>query len=159
MSPSRRNSLRLSCYDYRAGWFFLTLCSFGRRPLFGDIMGAELRISTIGQCVLEHFRRVPIHRPDCTVHELALMPDHLHAILEMRRSMRGGLGTVISHFKRGVSLEITGLGLLTAGEVWQRGYYERVIRSSEELHQTRLYIRENLLASVVGPRISNRIQR
>lgn len=157
MQPTRRKTIRLAGYDYRAGWFFLTLCTFNRRRLFGIIAGEELHVSATGRCVSDHLWRISDHRPDCTVHEFGLMPDHLHAILEIRRSGRtGGLGSVISHFKRGVSLEIERAGLLRAGQVWQRGYFEHVIRSTNDLNQTRRYIRENVLASVEGPRIADR---
>jgi putative transposase len=86
------------------------------------------------------------------------MPNHLHAILwlasdapagpflEERRFSRipGSLGSVVAGFKASVSKRARQCRL-TEGQVWQRNYFERVIRNESELDALRKYVDENPL--------------
>jgi REP element-mobilizing transposase RayT len=57
----------------------------------------------------------------------------------------GSLGSVIRAFKAAVTKQSRDRGLWTTGSVWQRGYYEHLIRSGDSLGDIRIYIRDNPL--------------
>jgi hypothetical protein len=85
------------------------------------------------------------------------MPNHLHGIIVLLGSAvtgaqganlppgpkPGSLGTTIGGFKSAVSRGIAASHLSLIGPLWQRNYYERVIRNDQELDAIRRYITDN----------------
>jgi REP element-mobilizing transposase RayT len=86
------------------------------------------------------------------------MPDHLHALVHFSpphrhggvgprasSGARGGLGTVINQFKRAVTIHARQEDLAFPDPLWQRGYFERIIRNEKMLATVREYIVHNAL--------------
>ncbi|MDP2673707.1 MAG: transposase [Dehalococcoidia bacterium] len=170
MTERRRRAIRLPHYDYASsGAYFVTVCSQGRRRVFG---AAGMR-----SLVEEAWDQIPDHFPNTRTDEFVVMPNHVHGIVwivegdgvsakQMLRRRRGvgaqhaaplpehgvrpfvlpgSLGAIIRSFKAAVSRRIN-LAKDTPGQgVWQRGYYERVVRNEDELRSVREYIRLNPL--------------
>lgn len=143
MHPTRKNT-RLQTYDYRSnGAYFVTLATYHRVPYFTK---ASKPLQNI---ILRELNNLPHNYPYCTVLENIIMPDHIHFIIQMEGSdaieKRQTLSQIVQAFK---SKTTKGFHTLASnGEVdhslWQKGYYERVLRSEEELFNVRRYIREN----------------
>src|ERR1700759_1178338 len=144
-------SLRLPYRNYAAAAiYFVTICTFERRPNLASIENGIVRLSSIGKMVEERWLQIPIHHPQAMLHAFLVMPNHFHGLLELtnrivipsisdvtRREFgpncvpSASLSAVVRSFKSGVTKQSRErLGL--TGEFWQRNYFERAIRSGKE---------------------------
>ena len=77
-----RRSIRLPNYDYsQPGAYFITIVTFQRDCLFGEIVNGELRLSVMGQIAEEHWRLIPEHFPHAELGAYVVMPNHVHGII------------------------------------------------------------------------------
>ena len=139
----RGRSIRLPNRDYRSpGAYFVTICAYGRQTIFETPALREL--------LQEHWLALPERFPTVRLDEFVIMPDHLHFILwlEGQQSTNPRLSEVIGAYKSLVAVawikHVENNELNCSARVWQKGYYERVVRQ-DELDQTRYYIRTNPL--------------
>ena len=167
----QRRSIRLTNYDYRqAGAYFVTICTHSRLPLFGDVVGDEMRLNEAGQMVWECWKAIPDHYPHTKTDAFIVMPNHVHGIIfigddmhelkhgsiadvgannysplqpveQQFRSPSRTLGSIVRGFKIGVTKWFRANTDIAA--VWQRNYYEHVIRNEAALHNIRHYIVHN----------------
>lgn len=155
--PQRR-SIRLRDYDYaRNGAYFVTICSNQRHCLFGEIESGSIRLSPIGEAVDAAWYELPQHTPELLLDAWVVMPNHVHGILVLPGSVtnrslatatpRGpnpcSLGAVIGGFKSAVGRAVNAANLSPVRPIWQRNFFERVIRDDRELDATRRYIEMN----------------
>ena len=163
-----RRSIRLKGYDYtRPGAYFVTICTHDRICLFGDVVNGRMELNEYGQIVREEwFRSAEIRReielyPD----EFVVMPNHLHGIVwivpvgamgpspqpERPESTRPhgpaprSLASFVGGFKSAVTRQINLRRGTPGARVWQRNYYEHIIRNGRALNAIRRYIRYNPL--------------
>ena len=164
-----RHSIRLRGRDYtRGGAYFVTMCTYERACLFGAVIDGEMHLNEYGEIVLQEWFRTAELRPHVRLDEaeFVVMPNHVHGIIwiidaEGRQNeaeggvtsdespspgaKRGSIGAIIARFK-GASAKRINLRRGTPGaSVWQRGYYDHVIRNKATLHQIRRYIITNPL--------------
>lgn len=143
-----RRSPRLSGFDYgTAGAYFVTVCTHGRRLVFGSVVDGAVRPKALGALVAEGLEAIPGHHPHVAVDAYVVMPDHVHAILFLGLSDPAAPGApgaattpplqvVVQGFKAGVSRR--------AGRaVWQRGFYDHIVRDEHELEALRSYVETN----------------
>jgi REP element-mobilizing transposase RayT len=166
-----RRSIRLREYDYSsAGAYFVTVCVEGRECLFGEAGDGSVNLNEAGRMVAEWWTKLPDRFPGVQLDEFVTMPNHVHGIvvlvgatpcgcpsLSVRDSTprsgrpRGAaptLGDVMDWFKTmTTNAYIRGVKQSNwppfPGRLWQRNYYERVIRDDDELTDIRGYIRHN----------------
>ncbi|MFZ0936369.1 MAG: transposase [Bryobacteraceae bacterium] len=140
--PQRRR-LRLADYDYsQADAYFVTICSRAHACLFGDVVEGEMLRNAAGNTVVLCWEEIPQHFPKVQLDAFVVMPNHVHGVLLFGENPeRAGharpLQVVVGSFKAAVSRRL--------GLVWQRSYWERVVRSGDELDQIRAYIEDNPL--------------
>ncbi len=157
----------------RPGAYYITIVTFKRACWFGEIANGEMKLSKVGQIVRREWLRLPSRFPNVELDEFIVMPDHLHGIIVIVDSRRRGTGdlstakvkattpvplpagenfggpvpgsipTIIRSFKAAVSFRINSLVRKTAQSVWQRNYYEHLIRDEIEWNSIRLYIQSN----------------
>lgn len=94
-----RRSIRLYGYDYsKSGFYFVTLCCQDKAHLFGHIENGEMKLNDPGKMVEEWYFKLESKYPDKKCHEMVVMPNHMHFILEnapdgggapVRASLRG----------------------------------------------------------------------
>lgn len=78
----RRNSIRYPGYDYaRSGMIFVTICTEGRQPLFGEVIGGLVALSPAGAMIHNTWIRIPERFPEVLLDACIVMPDHLHGII------------------------------------------------------------------------------
>ena len=154
MLPQRKK-LRLENYDYsQCNAYFVTVCTHNRQQLFGTIMpspvGATLRgrpnnpDKMIEKWINElenKFEKIYI---DC----FCIMPDHLHMIVVIECGSSYALNDILLWLKTMTTNEyINGVknGLFSPFEnkVWQRSYYDHIIRNEQDLDEKRDYILTN----------------
>ena len=155
----RRRSVRLKGHDYtRPGSYYVTLCTANRECLFGDVIQGKMELNALGRIVETEWRKTADIRPNVAVDEFVVMPNHVHGILVMRRGERckrgprearfgqpvaGSVAAIIGQFKSVVTKTINRERDTPGADVWQRNYYDRVIRNDRELRRIREYIRNN----------------
>jgi REP element-mobilizing transposase RayT len=157
MPNYHRHTIRLPGYDYtQPGAYFITLVTHNRISLFGEMVGERMQPNTYGKIALDQWNRLPSRFPGLVLFERVLMPNHLHGIIQLLESRQdvekadskqikpGSLGAIIRAYKSAVTQSIR---WLQRGEiaVWQRNYYEHIIRSETEMQKICDYIRTNPL--------------
>ncbi len=92
---------RAPWHDYRApGVYMLTLCSEGRRRIFGELDGeGGVSLTPLGRVVKEALRELPSLFPEMVVVRSVVMPDHVHAVVQVERPMKKHLGAVVRRLK------------------------------------------------------------
>lgn len=156
-SPRRlpeRRSIRWADYDYRlSGLYFVTICAHERLCLFGDIVGNTVRLNAAGQAVAAEWVRSGEIRREIALDAFVVMPNHLHGIVAVDQSVHPAgsapgrrnrsLGSLINGFKAATTRRLNELRGTVGASVWQRNYYEHVVRNEGELNRIREYIALN----------------
>jgi len=147
IEPPQRRSVRLPDYDYsQAGWYFVTIMAQGRQPLFGAINdAAKIEFSLAGEDVAACWLQLGQNYPHVHLDVWQLMPDHVHFILGLlptSASKPKPLGQLVGAFKASVTRRVR-VTRPDLGTLWQRSYYDRIIRNAKELEETRAYISNN----------------
>jgi putative transposase len=141
----RRRSLRLQGYDYsQAGAYFITACTQHRMTLFGEVIDGEVRLNQAGIIVEDAWDNLPSHYPDLDLDAFIVMPNHVHGIIILTDApaSRCGIPEIMRGF-RTFSARSINKRRNTRGAVWQRGYYEHVVRNETALNRIRGYIVNN----------------
>lgn len=164
-SSLHRRSIRMSGYDYREeGGYFVTMLVSRRRHAFGRVKNGVVRLSPYGQIAQDCWIALPHHFSHVVLDEFVVMPNHFHGILRFVTTpvgaqhaaplrltphvTPGSLGAVIRSYKSAVTRQTNLFRAernLSPTTVWQRNYYECIIRDEKELHETQRYIIENPL--------------
>jgi REP element-mobilizing transposase RayT len=168
-----RRSIRLEGYDYtQRGAYFVTLNVAQRDPIFGEVIDDEVRLSPIGEIVRDYWLRLPQIFP-IDLDAWVIMPDHLHGVIVMGEAFGGqnlgmavgshapnasplhahrrrphgthpdSLGAVVQNFKSVTTRKVNQQRGTPGGPVWQRNYYEHVVRDEGDLERIRRYITAN----------------
>ena len=167
-----RRSIRLCDYDYgTAGFYFVTICVHERRALFGTITDGIMHLNDAGRMVEDEYHRLSDHYPHIKCHEYVIMPNHFHAIIQITDDVavgagsacpemgiqpvckqggqigqadpaptRHALGQIIGYFKYQATKRVN-----LSTRLWQRNYYEHIIRNQRSHDEIAAYILENPL--------------
>lgn len=77
-----RQSIRLNGYDYsEVGVYFVTVCTWNRECLFGNIANSNTELSSIGKIVEQEWYEIPKRFPDVELDAFIAMPNHIHGII------------------------------------------------------------------------------
>jgi REP element-mobilizing transposase RayT len=144
-NPRRRRSLRLRGYDYsQAGAYFITVCTHLRVALFGEVVENDVRLNQAGMMVKDSWGNLIAYYGDIDLDAFVVMPNHVHGIIVLADGggTRRGIPEIVRGFK---TFSARGVNELrqTRGALWQRGYYEHVIRNETALNRIRGYIANN----------------
>jgi REP element-mobilizing transposase RayT len=164
-----RRSIRLKGYDYaQAGAYFVTLCTQARECLLGEVAGNAMRLNDWGRIVAESWEWLAEQYPYVELDEWVVMPNHMHGIIVLVNDDggdgplgRGGsrpaptrpapttkrkpLGQLIGAFKTVSAKRINLMRGTPGAPVWQRNYYEHIVRDDRALKAIRHYIQNNPL--------------
>jgi putative transposase len=135
--------MRLPGYDYsRTGMYFVTICLRDRAPLLGRVAGDSVRRSAYGDIVAREIQHLPERLTGVSSDLSIVMPDHAHLIVALAQQSRK-LGIVVGSLKAASAIAINRMRGTKGSRVWQRGYYEHVIRDDADLDRVREYILTN----------------
>ena len=153
--PKRKN-IRLKNYDYsEPGAYFITICTDKRRKILSKIVGGDVldaphvELMEYGRVADKYINQLNCHYENISVEQYVVMPNHIHLILFVRQdgASRTSPPTVKQHsivpafvsaFKRFCNKE--------CGEsIWQRGFYDHIIRNKHDYEEISKYIYENPL--------------
>lgn len=148
--PARhhRHSIRLPSYDYaRPGAYFVTVVTHDRQRLFGAIVDGAMRLNECGEAVRRGWLDLPQHYPGVCLDECVIMPNHVHGVIVLQddpaADRRSGLPEIVRNFKTFSARAVNARRAATGVPVWQRNYYEHVVRDGAELDRVRAYIAAN----------------
>jgi len=141
----------------------VTICTHHRECLFGKFMEEKIVLNPLGKIVEEEWKISAKIRHEIELDAFAVMPNHIHGIIAIRDHHSVGatgrsplpckhptlsarsLGSFVAGFKSSVTKQINQLRTTPGAPVWQRNYYEHVIRNEIDLEETREYIQNNPL--------------
>ena len=158
-----RHSIRLKGYNYSLGGaYFVTICSDNRKCLFGEIIDGAMRLNHAGELVAEEWIKTAAIRHEIELDEWVVMPNHVHGILVITDGSGTGdrrcggdrpvaptgpqprsIGAVMAGFKSAVTRRINELRQMPGAKIWQRNYWEHIVRNESELNRIREYNRNN----------------
>ncbi len=160
-----RRSIRLPLFDYSApGAYFVTLCTHRKEFLFGIVAEGQMTQNECGEIVSLYWNYLPKRFARLEVDSFIVMPNHVHGIIGItgavdeppgvgaihesplraqRRKML--LSKIIGYFKMNTSKRINEIRGTPERPVWQRNYYEHIIRNDDELCKIRGYMATNPL--------------
>ncbi|MCZ7542020.1 MAG: transposase [Anaerolineae bacterium] len=156
-----RRSIRLQGYDYaQEGAYFVTICTHHRTCLFGEVVDSAMQLSGFGEIVQDCWFDIPAHFPYVELDAFVVMPNHVHGVIVIvdeegrgkvctaptsgfGRSVAGSLSAIVGSFKSAVTKQINEIRKTPRMTIWQRGYYDHVIRDEEDLNRIRQYIVDN----------------
>lgn len=165
-----RRSVRLKSFDYAAaGAYFITICAHERECLFGEIVDGEMFPGEYGWVVLREWLITSDIRQEFHLGEYVIMPNHFHGILKLNdgatchmgtagynkgtarrapteqfgKPIAGSLPTIIRSFKSSVTKCINEIRNSPGLPVWQRNYYEHVIRDDADYNRIAEYVTTN----------------
>ena len=144
-----RKSPRATFHDYKAGIYFITICTKDKRHYFGKVQDGTMHLSPIGAFCQQQWEKVSEHYPYATVPLFVVMPNHVHAIVSINQETecavqetdRETLAIVVGGIKRSVS------SFARQHEIafgWQSRYYDRIIRNRREGNNIANYIENNV---------------
>ena len=156
----QRRSIRLRSYDYtRAGAYFVTLCTKDRECIFGEAIDGQVRLTDMGRVADECWSWILQHFKSVLTDAYVVMPNHLHGVLvvEYRDVWAqhaaplpkptgvnpGSLAAVVRSFKSAAAKRINEIRDTPGAPVWQRNYFEHIIRDELSMERIRQYIIEN----------------
>jgi putative transposase len=152
-----RKRLRLRGYDYAfPGVYFVTICSAGRRPIFGSIDGKNIVLSAAGAIVRAEWITLPERFSRLVLDEFVIMPNHLHGVLAfvgegLAPPASPTLSEIIGAFKSISTIKVNRLLRRRGVPLWQRSYYEHIVRTGDDLGKIQRYIFENPLMWSLDP--------
>jgi REP element-mobilizing transposase RayT len=167
--PRHRRSIRLKGYDYTSpGAYFITIDTEQRECLFGSIDAAVLHLNALGRVALSEWERLPGRFRYISLDAFIIMPNHVHGIIilsgrgtagelndqdpdthrrapteQFGKPVPGSIPTIIRSYKSAVAAQINRLRGTSGAPIWQRNYYEHIIRNQAEWERIRLYIQNN----------------
>ncbi|OGQ99859.1 MAG: hypothetical protein A2511_15735 [Deltaproteobacteria bacterium RIFOXYD12_FULL_50_9] len=165
-----RKSIRLRGYDYsQAGLYFITICTHERLPIFGEIVDGKMMSNEAGMMAEKCWRAIPDHFSWAMLDDFVVMPNHVHGIITVgakdflplqpkhrandhsplqsnavpqpKHGTSQTIGSIVRGFKIGVTKWFrTNTDMQV---VWQRNYYEHIIRDEAAYLKIADYIQTN----------------
>jgi len=169
-----RKSVRLKGFDYSSpGYYFITICTYERQHLFGDIVDKTMHQNDYGKIAETELLRTKEKRNYIDIEKYVIMPNHIHLLVVIKdgaditntdtarrvpTTERFGqptiksIPTIIRAYKSATCNEIrkyVGTRRAVSDElpqtdtIWQDRYHEHIIRDQDEYRRIWQYIDEN----------------
>ena len=169
-----RKNPRLRGYDYaKPGTYFITICTWENREIFGDIRDGIMILNPLGIIARDDWIALPSRRKNIALDEYVVMPNHFHAIIRILDTEPGdasiaptphtnvratlaspprsrksklhpnSLGSIIGGFKSGVTRQIRKINQRSTLPIWHWRYYDSIVKDDDSLENIRQYIRNN----------------
>lgn len=132
--------------------------TYQRECLFGEIVDEEMILNDYGHVADEFWHAIPEHFENVELGVFTIMPNHIHGIIIItdvgatqwvapttntppRGPKPRSIGAIVGSFKSAVSYRLNKQFDITT--IWQRNFYERIIRNDDEWNKIHLYIEAN----------------
>jgi REP element-mobilizing transposase RayT len=141
-----RRTGRADWIDYAwPGRYFVTVSTYERECLFGDVRAGEPQINQLGRIVEACWRDLPNHYGRVALDAFVVMPNHVHGIIELRAGQGAevALPEVVRALKTESSRRINSIRGTRGVPVWHRSFHDRIVHTDEQLALARAYIAAN----------------
>ena len=150
----KRKPPRLKNFDYsRCGAYFITICTHNRQKLLSQIVGGDVldapknvELSPYGKIVDKYINQLNDFYAHLSVDQYVIMPNHIHILLIVLENGSSGTSTptrqhssvssFVSTLKRFCNKEL-------GKNIWQRHFYDHIIRNRKDYKEHIKYIYEN----------------
>jgi REP element-mobilizing transposase RayT len=150
--------LRLKDYDYaQEGAYFVTICSQNRIHFFGEMVDGAMRLNAAGEIAQACWQAIPTHFPQVELDVFVVMPNHVHGIimiveaasnvgarhaspLQANKPKSGSISAIVGSFKFAAARRINILNGTSSVPIWQRSFYDHIVRDEHELNRLGEYI-------------------
>lgn len=135
-----RKKIRLENYDYsNEEMYFITICIKDRIELLGKINKANhIKLTDDGIVVEQYLKEINKIYKNVTIDEYVIMPNHVHMILVINSKNEVTVSRIIKQYKMYISKKI-------GYSIWQKSFYEHIIRNEKEYWKIKEYIRNNII--------------
>ncbi|HET9914997.1 MAG TPA: transposase [Anaerolineales bacterium] len=155
------------------GAYFVTIVTWHRECLFGEVVGGEMMVNKFGLVAKQQWEKLPKRFPNVELGAFVIMPNHMHGIIvitdgrgtaenpsnlgsestrrapttreQFQKPVKGSIPTIVRSYKSAVSYRINLMRGTQDVPVWQRNYYEHIIRNDCDLQTKTDYIEANPL--------------
>jgi len=166
-----RCSIRLPEYDYaQPGAYYVTIVAWHRECLFGEVVNGEMELAKFGLVAKQQWEKLPKRFPNIELGAFVIMPNHMHGIIvitdgrgtagirndhdvessrraltheQFQKPVKGSVPTIVRSYKSAVAYRINLMRKTQGIPVWQRNYWEHIIRNQQDLQNKTDYIEAN----------------
>jgi len=147
----------------------VTVVSHRRKSIFGEIFNGEMNLNQAGKIVKQTWQNIPMHFSNTSCEIFVVMPNHIHGIIDIINDEIVGarhasplqsnrlkpqsqwvngvkpqsVGAIIGSFKSAVTKQLHQTKTINQEKIWQRNYYEHIIRDEDDYQHTADYIKTN----------------
>lgn len=154
----RRKEIRIPEFYYsQTGANFITIVTQDRKTIFGQVEDGEMVLNNVGKLAEEVWLALPKHFPNVELGEWVIMPNHIHGIISIKVEAThasplprisqgptpGSIGAIIGSYKSAVTKRFHQIPKNTKNKLWQRNYYEHIIRNERDYQALYEYILAN----------------
>lgn len=155
------------------GYYYVTICTKGKKDWFGSIINEQMELNKYGMITKKYLKETLLHFNNVNIDEYIIMPNHIHIIIKIvgagsprpgfprphdklpsiitnqnhidngRGNRAPTVGHIVAYFKYGTTKRINQIRQTPKHPVWQRNYYDHIIRNEKSLNEIRGYIRSN----------------
>ena len=134
-----RKKIRLKDYDYsQENMYFITICVKDRIEALGKIREENINLTKEGKIVSENISKLEEIYKNIQIEEYVIMPNHIHILLLINYQNGTTISKIIKHLKTNISREIK-------YSIWQKSFYEHIIRNEKEYLKIKEYIQNNVI--------------
>ena len=139
--------------------YFITICTAGKAPVFGTVQDGTVVLNDCGRIAEQCLIDIPVHFPGYGMDLHVVMPNHVHAIIGISgdkgtacrapthekygQPVARSLATIVRSYKAALTAGINKIRRTEGQPVWQRNFFEHVIRNEQGLNSVREYIQFN----------------
>ena len=159
-----RKSPRAKWLEYNEGVYFLTICTLNHVHYFGTIVEGEMCLSAVGAFLQNELEHVEQHHPHVSVLQYVVMPNHVHAIVEIgekiphdatrcvptceervEKKIQCGKRPLLTSFVGSLKAAVTRYAHSIAMPfAWQTRYHDHAIRGVDDCNKIAAYIDNNV---------------
>lgn len=134
-----RKKIRLKDYDYtQEKMYFITICTKNRIETLGKIREEDIKLTMEGEIVKQNISKLEGIYKNIKIDEYIIMPNHIHILLLINYKNGTTISKIIKHLKTNISREIK-------YSIWQKSFYEHIIRNEKEYLKIKEYIKNNVI--------------
>ena len=118
--------------------YFITICVKDRLEMLGEIIGDNIKLTKEGNIVKQNINKIEQIYKNTIIDEYVIMPNHIHILLLINYKSSVTISKIIKHFKTNITREIE-------YSIWQKSFYEHIIRNEKEYLKIKEYIKNNVI--------------
>ncbi|MBQ9315047.1 MAG: transposase [Clostridia bacterium] len=134
----KRKNLRLNYYDYtEPGYYFITICTNNKENYFGKVEDGRMIYTNTGKLAINHIEEIENIYDMIKIDKYIVMPNHIHLVLIIVKKTNINISRIIKQYKEKITKTIH-------KPIWQKSYYDHVIRNEKDYLRIWKYIDENV---------------